>query len=736
MRSDLVIRRHEAGGWTVKDPLSLQYLRLSEIEMAVLRMLDGRYPLERILTAVRTVWPDSGVTPNDLADLLSQFAENRLIVATDISILRLTTSPASHTDGFSVRGIFRRLMALLCFRIRLFNPSPLLDVLSPLIRLVFSRGAAILLGVIAIAALTVVVIRFDQFVRNLPGPEEFFAPDNLLLLLAVFVTVKGLHELGHACAARHFGAECHEAGIMLLLLTPVLYTNVSDAWILDRRSRLLITASGILVEVALAAVCAILWSFAAPGLTKSLLANTMVLCTVTTIAFNANPLVRFDGYFLLADSVGRPNLAQQAAASVRRFLENVILGPDSGRTGLQTRPGTTGITRTGLETRPAKTTLTKPLDRFLLAYGLASAVYRTILGLTIVAMLLVVSDRWRLGIAGQVLATMTAVSFFGIPVWTFLSGLLFELWRKSHRTPALLRLCFIAAALCLLVLIPLPQSITVPATVEPSAAAVFATLSGELVHGRKYGDRVARKQPIADLRDEELQQRRIQLSDAVQRQMLRIRSLELRRDPTEQTELPEAKQSLSVAVSRLTQFESELERLSVSSPNSGILFPPRSRTENAADDEATLRNWSGVPLDPANTGAFVEAGTLLGHVGDRHTADLRLCLTEDQVQSLRRNDAAEFQPSGNPAGILAGHVELVSPLDSGEIAAELTAAGLIAPLQITPGRRQQPTWTALVQLAVQKPQSLPRLYSTGLVRVRVQPSSIATRLGRYLQRTF
>ena len=732
MRSDLVIRRHESGGWTVKDPLSLQYLQLSEIEMAVLRMLNGRNPVQGILSAVQNVWQESGVTSDDLADLLKQFAQNRLIVTTKLSGHRMPSSAAGRNDIFSAGGIVRQLMSLLSFRVRLFDPSRMLRVISPLVRPVFSRCAAIVLMFVVVAALTVVVVRFDQFVRHLPGPGEFFAPDNLLLLLVVFVAVKTLHELGHACAARHFGAECHEAGIMLLLLTPVLYTNVSDAWILNRRSRLYITAAGMLVEVALAAVCTILWSFAATGLTKSLLANTMVLCSVTTIAFNANPLVRFDGYFLLADFVGRPNFAQQASASVRRFLETGILGPDRAflsRFAPRTMPARGGLFA-------ERTTTMRPANRFVLAYGLASAIYRTILGLAIVAMLLGASDRWRLGIAGQVPAIIAAVSFFALPAWRFLSGLLFELWQRRHRVPAALRLCSIAAAVCLLALIPLPHSITVPATVEPSAAAVFVTLDGELVHALEYGASVARDQPIAELRDAELLQRRIQLADEVQRQTLRIRGLELRRDSEEQSELPEAKKILDVAELRFSRFESELERLAIPAPASGILFPPRYETALEADDEALLPGWSGVPLDPDNTGALFESGTLLGHVGDLHTVDLRLCLTEDQVQRIRKKDPAEFQPSGNPAVILAGQVDQVSPLDSGEIPAELSAAGLIAPMQTGPGRPQQPTWTASVHLDVPQTQSVPRLYSTGLVRVRVQPASIAARLGRYLQRTF
>ena len=173
---------------------------------------------------------------------------------------------------------------------------------------------------LVVVAIAMVFLRFDQLAHNLPGPWDFFGPDNLLLLLATFVVVKTLHEMGHAFAARRFGAECHEAGVMLMMFTPLLYTNVTDAWILDRRSRLMITAAGMLVELALASVATILWFAAAPGILKAMLANVMVLCTIGTIVFNGNPLLRFDGYFLLTDLAGLPNLSQRASHRLQHFL--------------------------------------------------------------------------------------------------------------------------------------------------------------------------------------------------------------------------------------------------------------------------------------------------------------------------------------------------------------------------------------------------------------------------------
>ena len=145
-------------------------------------------------------------------------------------------------------------------------------------------------------------------------------------MLIVFVSVKAAHEAGHALTARYFNAECSECGVMLLMFTPVLYTNVSDSWTLPRRQRMCVTAAGIAVEIVIAAVCTIAWWFALPGTIKAILLNTMVICSVNTLLFNGNPLLRFDGYFLLSDYVRIPNLAQQSSAVVKSIFRRYVAG--------------------------------------------------------------------------------------------------------------------------------------------------------------------------------------------------------------------------------------------------------------------------------------------------------------------------------------------------------------------------------------------------------------------------
>jgi len=105
--------------------------------------------------------------------------------------------------------------------------------------------------------------------------------------------------------ATHFGGECHEIGVLLLVFTPCLYCNVSDAWLLPSKwQRIAVSGAGIFVEIVLASLCLFLWWLSEPGLTNTLLLNVLVACSVNTLFLNGNPLLRYDGYYVLSGLAG------------------------------------------------------------------------------------------------------------------------------------------------------------------------------------------------------------------------------------------------------------------------------------------------------------------------------------------------------------------------------------------------------------------------------------------------
>jgi putative peptide zinc metalloprotease protein len=703
-RCDLILRPQDSGYWIVKDPLSLSYTMLSEQEMAVLRNVNGTRSITDLLGLLNTAWPQREFTREDVEDFLAQLIQNQLVVRTSTSRVPISprsTTPVSATTGF-------RIGSLLRFQMRLIDPTPFLNRLEPLIRRLFSRESGIVLMALVIVALAIVFLRFDQLTRNLPGPWDFFGPDNLLLLLATFVVVKTLHELGHAFAARRFGAECHEAGVMLMMFTPLLYTNVTDAWILDRRSRLMITAAGMLVELALASVATILWFAAAPGIFKAILANVMVLCTVGTIVFNGNPLLRFDGYFLLTDLAGLPNLSQRASLRLQQLWSFLLLGRTEVRTDRE--------------------------SPFVLAYAVCSGIYRVSLSFAILLMLYHLFDHWNLRIIGLALTMMAAVSMIIMPLLNSFIGLLVEILHQKQRGYLLMRSCLILALLAAGLFIALPHSVIVPCIVEPAGRPIYATISGELKSSADYGQILSPGDVIAVTSDLKLLQQLTHLQGEVKVLQTRVRVYELDRTGTQSALLPEARKMLDSAIQRVDQFEAELERLATRSPSSGVLMPPRATP--LSDDASSLNKWHGCPLDPHNLGAFLEEGTLLGTISDPATVELILPVTSAERQLLREGQHVEFQPTGNPNLTFSGSIIQMPTLESTEIPQELTAANLLPPLTAAKPGDDSRRWQVICQAVVPQGTTPPRSYSTGHAKISVEPASLFTRFLRFFNLAF
>ena len=138
----------------------------------------------------------------------------------------------------------------------------------------------------------------------------------------MMVVIKTVHEFGHSFACRRFGGEVHTMGIMFLLFTPIPYMDATASWSFRSRwQRALVGAAGMIVEVFVASLATFVWASTAPGTIHSLAYNMMFVASVSTVLFNANPLLRFDGYYILSDLLDIPNLHQRSTGLLRHFVE-------------------------------------------------------------------------------------------------------------------------------------------------------------------------------------------------------------------------------------------------------------------------------------------------------------------------------------------------------------------------------------------------------------------------------
>ena len=188
-----------------------------------------------------------------------------------------------------------------------WTPSAFLNWLYPKCRFFSTAWFTVVVAMTCLAALLLVGINFDTFRSRLPDFSQFFGVENLLLMAGLLVFTKSIHELGHGLMCKHFGGECHQIGFMLMVLTPAMYCDTSDSWTLRNRwHRMAIGAAGMYVEVFVAAICTFIWWFTHPGWIHYMALNIVFLSSVTTIVFNANPLLRYDGYYILSDFLEVP----------------------------------------------------------------------------------------------------------------------------------------------------------------------------------------------------------------------------------------------------------------------------------------------------------------------------------------------------------------------------------------------------------------------------------------------
>jgi putative peptide zinc metalloprotease protein len=283
-----------------------------------------------------------------------------------------------------------------------------------------------------------VALHFNTFYSKLPAYQEFFTFRSVLYMWLSLGVVKVIHEFGHGLSCKAFGGECHEMGVLLMCLSPALYANVTDAWTLaDKWKRIIISFAGIYVELVIAALATFVWWYT-PHLpvVNNVAMCIMVLCSVSTVVFNANPLMRFDGYYMLADWLEIPNLRDRA----NRYLNNLFL-----RVCL------------GVETQ-AEPYMAPSRRLLFVAYAVGSWVYRWVVTFGIIWFLSGFLDP-KLKILSRGLAFLSLASMFIWPVFRMVKNV-----RQRGRLPDMkknrvyITAAVAAAVLLLFVFLPLPIS--------------------------------------------------------------------------------------------------------------------------------------------------------------------------------------------------------------------------------------------------------------------------------------
>lgn len=326
LREDLVVSEQQYSGqpfWVVKDPVSLKYYRFSREEYFLMQLMKQGATLDQLQERHLAEFHGDRLTGQELGGFVRSLLEKNLLESRHPQRDELLYEAGRRKRRKMLIG---QVKNFLFFRIPLVDPDAFFDRVIRYVRFVWS-WPFLLIYLIALAVGTGLLIRrWDDF--QYLFTNEFLTLYNLPFVIAVFWLTKAIHELGHGLTCKHFGGECHEIGLMFLVFTPFLFCNVTDSWMFVRkRDRVLVTAAGILTELFLAAVAAIVWYFTDPSSFTHILAfNVVITCSISTILFNANPLMRFDGYYMLMDAIEVPNLRQRAMTFLRNVFVRYVLG--------------------------------------------------------------------------------------------------------------------------------------------------------------------------------------------------------------------------------------------------------------------------------------------------------------------------------------------------------------------------------------------------------------------------
>jgi putative peptide zinc metalloprotease protein len=438
LRADVQIIPQSFGGrmtYAVKDPVGLKHFAFSEREYFLLRQLDGTHTLEEIQKIFEQEFRPARMTLEDL----EAFAQNLLK-----ENLATIDSPRLGQQLFERRG--KRLLRewtqvltnVLFIRLRLFDPDLLLTHLHRWVGWLFAPWCLVMGATFILSAALFVGIHFTAFRSKLPEAHEFFTFKVVVSLWIAVGLVKVLHELGHGLACKAAGGEVHEAGVLLLCLSPSMYCDVSDAWKLPGKwRRVMIGAAGIYVELLIAAAAVFMW-WHAPGdaFLNRLCLSLIIVCSVSTVLFNANPLLRFDGYYVFAELIEVPDLRERATRYFQRLVMEQALGAE-----------------------PAPEPFT-PLSRRLLfaAYAAASFLYSWTVTFGMLWFLYQFLRPYRLGTVGALLAAAAFGLMVGRPLFQ-LGRYLYRRGQLPEMTPrARITMAFAAVAIVAFFTLPLPIS--------------------------------------------------------------------------------------------------------------------------------------------------------------------------------------------------------------------------------------------------------------------------------------
>jgi len=585
LRQHAQIHRHQYRGETwyvLQDLASERFHRFSPAAYFVIGLMDGKNTVQKIWDQALAQLGDDAVTQDEVIQLLGQLHGADVL---QCDVPPDTAELFRRRERQERRALVKRVLSVFAWQIPLFDPDRLLERLLPVARPFFGWFGLVLWCALVGAGVFAAASHWRELTENVL--DRVLLPENLLMIWLVFPILKLAHELGHAFAVKARGGEVHEMGVMVLVLTPVPYVDASSAWAFRSKwQRFAVGGAGMMVELAIASIALFLWLTVEPGMFRALLYNVMLIAGISTVLFNANPLLRFDGYYMLMDWLEIPNLRTRGIQYLVYLCEKYLF-----------------------KRAEAEPPLATAGERaWFIGFTVGSFFYRI---LVIIAILVFLGEQSLL--LGIVFAGFTAFSWLVLPTVKILNYIVNDPRLRRVRGRAMAASALVTvAALALIFAVPLPLRTTAEGVVWlPEESFARAGADGFITRVvAQPGGWVKPGDPLIETSDIEL---------ATELKVLEARVLELdarHRGHTggDRVKAEMVEEERRFALQNLERARERAGELTISARAEGEFVMPRA---------------------PDMPGRFVKKGELLAHVVNVEAINVRAIVSQQDIDLVR-----------------------------------------------------------------------------------------------------
>ena len=631
LRSELKFDTRSEGNSTfvvIEDTVRSKYFQIGVAEFEFIASLDGVRSAADIVTELNENGHDA-IGPDQAVQISQWLVQSNLIVSESMDpTARLKTQ----VNSLKNQALISKINPI-SFKINLFNPNNLLSVAQPWFDWLFSKWFFALWVAAAIWAMQ---IALTQWTKLAAASQGILSGTSWISLLVFWLLLKLVHEFAHGIACKRYGGEVPEAGVLMLLFTPMAFVNVTSMWRFPSRwQRIIVAAAGMYVELFVSFVALIVWANTT-GLSADIAYNVFLMASVTTILFNANPLMRFDGYFILSDLVKVPNLYTKGTGWFGDRLKHNFLGTNK----------TQG--------------LFDPQESFAVkTYGSLAFFWKISISVG-----LIIAASVMFNGAGLILGALGVVLWFGLPMMKqYKLHFANDSKRPINRGRAIISFaCFGLMLAALFWVLKGPATKSAPAFVQFAEETILRSSADGFVDEIliKSGQNVVQGQALLRLRNEDLALEVSELKDKIKSTTIQQR---IYRQENELALASVESERLAGLKKQLIEKREQTDGLIVRSPLKGFVF---------------ARNLQH------HLGSFVKRGDELMTVAKRDTKEIVVSVDQRDLESIQLSQNVPLRIVLPGMGIFKSKIARIDPRASTNPTHPTLCANAGGPLPMKP----------------------------------------------------